>query len=174
MLTGEKIRQLVDTGELRITPFNPAQLSVNSYDVRLAPTLYRIASHSLDLKEPYHVHEWRVPEEGFTLEPRELYLGVTLESIYAPRHVPIYEGRSTMARYFIQSHQTAGFCDIGWAGHLTLEITVGKPIRVYPGIRIGQVSFHAPDGPISTLYKGNYLNEHHDDPRPQVGRPGNL
>jgi dCTP deaminase len=40
-------------------------------------------------------------------------------------------------------HSTAGFVDAGWDGHLTLELSnvANLPITVYPGMKIGQISF---------------------------------
>ena len=38
---------------------------------------------------------------------------------------------------------TAGFVDSGWDGHLTLELSnvANLPITIYPGMKIGQISF---------------------------------
>ena len=38
---------------------------------------------------------------------------------------------------------TAGFVDAGWDGHLTLELSnvANLPIALYPGMKIGQISF---------------------------------
>ena len=38
---------------------------------------------------------------------------------------------------------TAGFVDAGWDGHLTLELSnvATLPIALYPGMKIGQISF---------------------------------
>ena len=40
-------------------------------------------------------------------------------------------------------HSTAGFVDAGWNGHLTLELSnvANLPITLYPGMKIGQISF---------------------------------
>jgi dCTP deaminase len=40
-------------------------------------------------------------------------------------------------------HSTAGFVDAGWSGHLTLELSnvANLPIAIYPGMKIGQISF---------------------------------
>ena len=40
-------------------------------------------------------------------------------------------------------HSTAGFVDAGWDGHLTLELSnvANLPIAIYPGMKIGQISF---------------------------------
>jgi dCTP deaminase len=40
------------------------------------------------------------------------------------------------------SHVTAGFGDVGFAQQWTLELVATLPICLYPGMRIGQISFH--------------------------------
>ena len=175
MLTGKEIADCVTTKRLVIHPFRGEHLNPNSYDVTLAKTLYRVYDDALDLMETYDVDEVVIPKSGYVLRPGECYLGVTQEYTYTPHHAPQYEGRSTMARYFIASHATAGFGDIGFSGHWTLEITVTKPVRIYPGIRIGQLSFHTPDGLTEQQYTGNYIDDdYHTNPRPRVGLAGNI
>lgn len=159
-----------------ITPYSESNVKANSYDISLARTLYRITDKELDLKKPYNFEKIVIPESGYVLQPGEFYLGVTREWTFTEKFVPILEGRSTSARYNLVIHQTAGFGDVGFAGHWTLEITVTIPTRIYPNIRIGQIYFE----PISTifntesLYAGKYTNEYSDDPNPSVAQPGNF
>ena len=49
---------------------------------------------------------------------------------------------------------TAGFVDAGWDGHLTLELAnvANLPIRLYPGMKIGQVSFFEMTTPADNPY----------------------
>ncbi len=44
----------------------------------------------------------------------------------------------------MQIHSTAGFIDPGFAGAITFELSnIGKvPIPLYPGLRVGQLSFY--------------------------------
>jgi dCTP deaminase len=60
-------------------------------------------------------------------------------------------------------HVTAGFCDLGFRGTITLEIHVIHPIRVYPNIPICQAYFLKPQGVIE-LYNGRYSGQ--VDPTP--------
>lgn len=79
----------------------------------------------------------------------------------AAHFVQHYDGRSTCGRLGIQSHMTAGFGDYGFAGSFTLEIQVAVPIKVYAGMRIGQVFFtetYAPE-----KYQGAYGGDNHFD-----------
>lgn len=49
---------------------------------------------------------------------------------------------------------TAGFVDAGWDGHLTLELSnvANLPIAIYPGMKIGQISFIRMDAPAERPY----------------------
>jgi hypothetical protein len=50
---------------------------------------------------------------------------------------------SSLGRLGLLIHSTAGFVDAGWDGHLTLELSnvATLPIAIYPGMKIGQISF---------------------------------
>jgi dCTP deaminase len=37
---------------------------------------------------------------------------------------------------------TAGFGDVGFAGHWTLELVCIQPLRIYPGMKIAQIVYH--------------------------------
>jgi dCTP deaminase len=53
------------------------------------------------------------------------------------------EGKSSLGRLGLLIHSTAGFIDAGFDGHITLELSnvANLPITLYPGMKIGQVSF---------------------------------
>jgi dCTP deaminase len=53
------------------------------------------------------------------------------------------EGKSSLGRLGLLIHSTAGFIDAGFSGHITLELSnvANLPITLYPGMKIGQVSF---------------------------------
>jgi deoxycytidine triphosphate deaminase len=50
---------------------------------------------------------------------------------------------SSLGRLGLLIHSTAGFIDAGFSGHITLELSnvANLPITLYPGMKIGQVSF---------------------------------
>jgi deoxycytidine triphosphate deaminase len=50
---------------------------------------------------------------------------------------------SSLGRLGLLIHSTAGFIDPGWDGHVTLELSnvANLPITIYPGMKIGQISF---------------------------------
>jgi dCTP deaminase len=169
MLTKDQIAKEIEFGRLEIEPFNPMNLQPNSYDVRLAPKLLMVLDPTLDFKKSYTTCELVIPPKGLKLLPEKLYLGVTVERTFTPFHVPTYEGRSTTGRYFLSSHQTAGFGDVGYNGHWTLEITVKRPTVVYPYMRIGQIGFSEVVGRVER-YDGHYGGSC----EPLPGKAGNI
>ncbi len=51
------------------------------------------------------------------------------------------EGKSSLGRLGLLTHSTAGFIDPGFSGHVTLELSnvATLPIKLWPGMKIGQV-----------------------------------
>lgn len=175
-LVRREIIEEVKKANILLTPFDEGRVGPNSYDVSLARTLYRITDWEIDLKKPLKYEKVIIPDEGYVLKPDQFYLGVTKEWTFTEKFVPILEGRSTAARYNLVIHQTAGFGDVGFAGHWTLELTVTIPTRIYPNIRVGQIYFE-PISPVfakESLYQGKYKNEYSDDPHPSLPVPGNF
>lgn len=99
----------------------------------------------LDPKKKNKVYEYEIPEDGLIVEPGVLYIGATIELAGTSNFVPMYEGVSSVARLGLQSHLAAGFGDIGFETTWTLEIVVVHPLKIYSGMRIGQVFFHTVD-----------------------------
>ena len=54
---------------------------------------------------------------------------------YVPTH------NSSLGRLGLLTHSTAGFIDPGFSGHVTLELSnvANLPIKLYPGMKIGQI-----------------------------------
>jgi dCTP deaminase len=83
-------------------------------------------------------------DSAFILHPGEFVLGSTLERVaLGDDLVARLEGKSSLGRLGLLIHSTAGFVDAGWDGHLTLELSnvANLPIAIYPGMKIGQISF---------------------------------
>lgn len=165
ILLKEEIINRYNASKVVIDPFRIENVGPNSYDVTLDKKLliYDFSKiEYLDCKKNNPVKEIIIPEEGFILQPGNLYLGNTVESIGSDKFVPMYEGRSSMARLGIQSHLSAGFGDIGFCKQWTLEICVVHPVKIYSGIRIGQVYFHRIndiENHAKNRYSGKYLNQ---------------
>ena len=97
-----------------------------------------------------------VPEgEAFMLHPGEFALGSTLERVAVPNDlVARVEGKSSLGRLGLVIHSTAGFIDAGFDGHVTLELAnlANLPITLYPGMKIGQISFIKMTSPAENPY----------------------
>lgn len=115
-------------------------------------------SSILDMRRDNLTRKLDIEDYGIVLRPGILYLGTTVERIGSNEFVPIVEGRSSVGRLGIHVHVTAGFCDIGFFGQITLEIHVVHPVRVYAGTPICQAYFLTPSGSIE-LYNGRYQNQ---------------
>jgi hypothetical protein len=74
---------------------------------------------------------------------------------------------SSLGRLGLIVHATAGFCDPGWKGTLTLELNnlTRVPIKLYPGLAIAQLSFMALDQPARRPYGSPELGSHYQGQR---------
>ena len=93
--------------------------------------------------------------EAFMLHPGEFVLGSTLERVGVPDDlVGRVEGKSSLGRLGLMIHSTAGFIDAGFDGHITLELAnvASLPITLYPGMKIGQISFMEMTSPADKPY----------------------
>jgi dCTP deaminase len=146
ILSDSQILTEIENGHIVIDPFNRDCLGSNSYDVHLSKYLATYVSRVLDAKSHNRVHHFEMGSEGFVLEPGTLYLGVIEEYTETHRHVPFLEGKSSTGRLGIDIHATAGKGDVGFCNTWTLEITVAQPVRVYPGMPIGQLIYFTVEG----------------------------
>lgn len=157
ILSGKEI--LAHMGkEIEITPFNPRQVNPNSYNLRLHDELLEYDLPILDMKKPNSFHKVKIPEDGLVLMPHKLYLGRTVEHTKTTNYVPMLEGRSSVGRLGLFIHATAGFGDVGFNGFWTLEISCVQPVRIYPGVEIGQIYYHTIEGDFEPYKSGKYNN----------------
>lgn len=155
ILTGPKIKEEHAKGLITIAPFDEKYINPNSYDFRLGDTLVVYKDKVLDSRTPNTTEVITIPEEGIVLEPDKLYLGHTMETVGSNHYVPILRGKSSTGRMGLFIHITADLIDIGFEGRFTLMMHAVQPLRVYPGMRIGQVTFWQTAGDIE-LYNGKY------------------
>jgi dCTP deaminase len=161
VLSDGTIIRLVGTGRIRIDPWDPQLVQPASVDLRLGGTFRVFHNHrtsAIDLRDPPSnlTEQIDVADgEAFVIHPGEFCLGRTLEHIELPDDVVArIEGKSSLGRLGLIVHATAGFCDPGWKGTLTLELNnlTRVPIKLYPGLPIAQLSFMALDAPALRPY----------------------
>lgn len=165
ILTGPEIERQVDAGRIRIEPFEPSRLSPNSYDFLLGDEICWYADGVLDCRRENKVHYSTIPPYGMTLSPGRIYLASTAERMGSEHYVPIIRARSSIARLGLFIHVTADLIDIGSINNWTLQLHAVQPVRIYPGMRIGQVTFWGIEGDIE-LYRGKY--QHSSRPMPSM------
>jgi dCTP deaminase len=161
ILSDRSIRDAIESGRLGIVPFDPALIQPSSIDVRLDNKflVFRNTKRAfIDVKQPADDLMEMIevgPEEPMFLHPKEFVLGNTVERVRIPNDlVGRLEGRSSLGRLGVVIHSTAGFIDPAFEGHVTLEISnlANLPIALYPGMRIGQISFSQMTTPAERPY----------------------
>ena len=152
ILSDRTLREQLAAGRIVIDPLDESLIQPSSIDVRISNLFRVFRNHTrgvidvkldmVDLTELIEIPE--ASEEPFILHPGEFVLGSTLERIGVPDDlVGRVEGKSSLGRLGLLIHSTAGFIDAGFDGHITLELAnvASLPITLYPGMKIGQVSF---------------------------------
>ncbi|HSF84670.1 MAG TPA: dCTP deaminase [Acidimicrobiia bacterium] len=155
------IKESVVAGRIIIDPYDEAMVQPSSVDLRCASVFRVFENHRyphIDPKAPQDDLTTPVeasPEEPFILHPGEFVLGSTLEIVgLADDIVARLEGKSSLGRLGLLIHSTAGFIDPGFKGQVTLELSnvANLPIAIYPGMKIGQVSFYQLSTPAEHPY----------------------
>jgi deoxycytidine triphosphate deaminase len=74
---------------------------------------------------------------------------------------------SSLGRLGLLIHSTAGFVDAGFSGHITLELSnvASLPITLYPGMKIGQVSFLRMTTPADVPYGSSQVGSKYQGQR---------
>ena len=157
-------RDLIDelkAGTLLLEPFDPDLVQPSSIDVRL-DRFFRVFNNHLythidpaeqqdDLTAMVEVADG----QPFVLHPGEFVLASTLEVItLGDQLAGRLEGKSSLGRLGLLTHSTAGFIDPGFSGHVTLELSnvANLPIRLWPGMKIGQLCIFRLSSPAEHPY----------------------
>jgi dCTP deaminase len=174
VLSDGTITRLVQEGRIGIDPWDPALVQPASVDLRLGDSFRVFHNHlatAIDLRRPPDnlTEEVVVPEgDSFVIHPGEFCLGRTLEWVELPDDIVArIEGKSSLGRLGLIVHATAGFCDPGWKGTLTLELNnlTRVPIILHPGLEIAQLSFMMLDRPARRPYGSPDLGSHYQGQR---------
>lgn len=152
ILTGSKIKEEIKKGNIVIKPFVSSRINPNSYNYRLGSKLK--VFHKFDGNKTLF-REIKIPKEGYILEAKKMYLANTKEVIGSSEYAMSLIGRSSMGRYGLFLQCSANLGHATSQHKWTLEIIAALPIRLYPGMIIGQVSFWRNFGTIKK-YSGQY------------------
>jgi len=161
LLSDRDILAEIDAKRVALEPFDPDMVQPSSIDVRL-DRLFRVFENHryphIDPAEDQPDLTRQVEpaaDEPFILHPGEFVLGSTYEVITLPDDVAArLEGKSSLGRLGLLTHSTAGFIDPGFSGHVTLELSNAAtlPIKLWPGMKIGQLCFFRLSSPSENPY----------------------
>ena len=161
ILSDRTIREELAAGRIVIDGLRDGAVQPSSVDLHVDRYFRVFRNHTMrviDVKEDQENLTELVEmleDEAFILHPGEFVLGSTSERVRLPDDlVARLEGKSSLGRLGLLIHSTAGFVDAGFEGHLTLELSnvANLPITIYPGMKIGQISFLRMTTPADTPY----------------------
>jgi len=161
LLSDRDIRAEIDGGRVRLQPYDEAMVQPSSIDVRLDKFFRLFDNHKYPFIDPAEDQSdlTRLIEverdEPFILHPGEFVLGSSFEVVTLPDDLAArLEGKSSLGRLGLLTHSTAGFVDPGFSGHVTLELSnvATLPIKLWPGMKVGQLCFFRLSSPAENPY----------------------
>ena len=161
LLSDSDIRSYVASGRVRLKPWDPEMVQPSSVDIHLDRFFRLFDNHKYPVVDPAAdqpelTRLIEVSADGeFVLHPGEFVLGATYERVTLADDVAArLEGKSSLGRLGLLTHSTAGFIDPGCSGHVTLELsnTATLPIKLYPGMKVGQLCFFQLSSPAERPY----------------------
>jgi dCTP deaminase len=150
LLSDRDITAEIDAGRVVLDPYDSSMLQPSSVDIRLDRFFRLFDNHKYAVIDPAEDQPDLTrlvevdPDEPFVLHPGEFVLGSVYEVVTLPDDVAArVEGKSSLGRLGLLTHATAGFIDPGFSGHVTLELSnvATLPIKLWPGMKIGQLCF---------------------------------
>jgi dCTP deaminase len=161
LLSDRDIRAELDTERVVLEPYEPSMVQPSSVDVRIDRFFRLFDNHKYPVIDPAEEQPelTRLVEvtsgEAFVLHPGEFVLASTYEVVTLPDDIAArLEGKSSLGRLGLLTHSTAGFIDPGFSGHVTLELSnvATLPIKLWPGMKIGQLCFFRLSSPAENPY----------------------
>ena len=161
LLSDRDIRAELAEGRVVLEPFDEAMVQPSSVDVRMDKFFRVFENHRYPHIDPSEEQPELTREvqpqsgEPFILHPGEFVLASTYEVITLPDDVAgRLEGKSSLGRLGLLTHSTAGFIDPGFSGHVTLELSnvATLPIKLWPGMKIGQLCLFRLSSPAEHPY----------------------
>ncbi|WEL18024.1 MULTISPECIES: dCTP deaminase [unclassified Halorhabdus] len=183
ILSDADILDRLEAGELVVEPLDEPDLQIQpaSIDLRLGREFLEFQHanipciHPTSEQEVAEYVEETVVEEGgeFILHPGDFVLGTTKETVEIPDDLIAHvEGRSSLGRLAVVVHATAGLCDPGYRGQITLELSnLGTaPVALTPGMRISQLTFTELSSPAERPYGEERGSKYQGQKGPQASR----
>lgn len=180
LISDRDIRAEIASERIVLDPYNPSMVQPSSVDVRIDRYFRLFDNHRYAHIDPAEEQPELTrlvevdPNEAFILHPGEFALASTYETVTLPNDVAArLEGKSSLGRLGLLTHSTAGFIDPGFSGHITLELSnvATLPIKLWPGMKIGQLCFFKLSSPAEHPYgSGEYGNRYQGQRGPTASR----
>ena len=180
LMSDRDIRASIEAGQIGLEPLDMGLLQPSSFDVRLDRFFRLFDNHKYAYIDPAEDQSDLTrfvevkADEAFILHPGEFVLGSTYEFVTLPDNIAArLEGKSSLGRLGLLTHSTAGFVDPGFNGHVTLELAnvSNLPIKLWPGMKVGQLCFFQLSSPSETPYgSAKYLNRYQGQRGPTASR----
>ncbi len=161
LLSDRDIKAELDAGRVGLDPLDLSMIQPSSIDVRLDRFFRLFDNHKYPFIDPAEDQPELTQlvetedDQPFILHPGEFALASTFEQVTLPDDVAArLEGKSSLGRLGLLTHSTAGFIDPGFTGHVTLELSnvATLPIKLWPGMKIGQLCFFRLSSPAEKPY----------------------
>ena len=161
LMSDRDIRASIEAGQIGLEPLDMGLLQPSSFDVRLDRFFRLFDNHKYAYIDPAEDQSDLTrfvevkADEAFILHPGEFVLGSTYEFVKLPDNIAArLEGKSSLGRLGLLTHSTAGFVDPGFNGHVTLELAnvSNLPIKLWPGMKVGQLCFFKLTSPSENPY----------------------
>ena len=174
LLSDRDIHAAHAEGHISLHPWTPEMVQPASIDVRLDRFFRLFNNHAYTYVDP-------AENQGELTEQFEVGAGgpggrrrggggggssweyVKLDPTIAAR----LEGKSSLGRLGILTHSTAGFIAPGFEGHITLELSNVStlPVKLWPGMKIGQMCFFQLSSPAEHPYGSQGTGSHYQGQR---------
>ena len=174
LLSDRDIRKEIDSGRVVVEPYDAELVQPSSVDVRIDRYFRVFENHryphidpSVEQAELTRLVE-PLGDDAFIPHPGEFALASTYEVVTLPDDVAArLEGKSSLGRLGLLTHSTAGFIDAGFSGHVTLELSnvATLPIKLWPGMKIGQLCFFRLSSPAEAPYGSGAAGSRYQDQR---------
>ena len=174
LLSDRDLRAEIESGRLKIDPYDAGMIQPSSIDVRLDRYFRVFENHRYPhidpaIEQPDLTRLVEVEaERPFILHPGEFVLASTYEMFGLPDDLAArLEGKSSLGRLGLLTHSTAGWIDPGFCGHVTLELSnvATLPIKLWPGMKIGQMCLFRTISPVEFPYGSAHAQSRYQDQR---------
>ncbi len=180
VLSDKDIKKEIKQGNITISPFKEEFVQPASVDLHLDKEFLlfnTVDNFVIDVKEKTDklmTEKTITEDQPFILQPQQFALGLILEETgVSEKLVGRLEGKSSLGRLGLIIHTTAGYLDPGNSLKMTLELfNAGPlPIKLYSGMKIGQMAFEYLSSPCEKPYGSDGLNsKYYKDQKPQASQ----